>query len=66
MGVCCHRGQAVCPVQNCSTGDLRQECYLSYRCVDACKLKGLSYGRSGRGLKDAGPRVQQNRPPAPP
>ncbi len=61
----CGKCEKVCPTNEAGAADLRQECYLCHRCVDACKLKGLSYGRSGRGLKDAGPSFQQNRPPTP-
>ena len=39
----------VCPTNEAGATDLKQECYLWHRCVEACKRKGISYRRAGRG-----------------
>lgn len=43
-GVC----ERVCLTDEAGAGDLKQECYLCYRCVEACKLGGITYGRAGK------------------
>jgi ferredoxin-type protein NapH len=45
----CGECEVVCPTDEAGAANLKQECYLCHRCVEACKRKGISYGRSGRG-----------------
>ncbi len=44
----CGLCEKACPTGEAGAGDLKQECYLCYRCVEACKLGGITYGRAGR------------------
>ena len=46
----CGECELVCPTNEAGATDLKQECYLCHRCVEACKRKGISYGRAGRGI----------------
>ncbi|MDM8000641.1 MAG: 4Fe-4S binding protein [Dehalococcoidia bacterium] len=45
----CGECELVCPTNEAGANDLKQECYLCHRCVEACKKGGISYGRAGRG-----------------
>ncbi len=44
----CGKCEKACPTGEAGARDLKQECYLCYRCVEACKLSGISYSRTGR------------------
>jgi len=41
----CGECELVCPTDEAGATDLKQECYLCHRCVEACKRKGISYSR---------------------
>jgi polyferredoxin len=41
----CGECEVVCPTDEAGAANLKQECYLCHRCVEACKRKGISYGR---------------------
>jgi polyferredoxin len=41
----CGECELVCPTNEAGATDLKQECYLCHRCVEACKRKGISYSR---------------------
>ncbi len=45
----CGQCELVCPTNEAGATDLKQECYLCHRCVEACKRNAISYRRSGRG-----------------
>lgn len=43
----CGECELVCPTDEAGAADLKQECYLCHRCVEACKRRSISYSRSG-------------------
>jgi ferredoxin-type protein NapH len=45
----CGECELVCPANEAGARDLKQECYLCHRCVEACKRNGINYGRSSKG-----------------
>lgn len=52
----CGLCEKACPTNEAGAQDLKQECYLCLRCVEACKMNGITYGRAGRGNRTtAGP-----------
>lgn len=42
----CGECELVCPTNEAGANDLKQECYLCHRCVEACKKGGISYRRT--------------------
>jgi ferredoxin-type protein NapH len=43
----CGKCEKVCPTNEAGSADLKQECYLCNRCVEACKKNAMVYARKG-------------------